>query len=139
MNSTIKTLYLVSFVFGIFAIVLFFVPFFSFLVALAGVIICTYVFFKNDNEYKRKIITPLILNIIALIIAIIYNLAFFKEIKQQFYPYYDPDTNSYYEPYEPYIDTTMDDTDSLMLDENDLNNLDNSMTDTSNGPGNAPM
>lgn len=139
METNFKIYYLLSLVFSIVSLVLFFVPIFSVISAIAGFVFGILALTTNENKYRRKIVIPLIISLISIFVGIVYNAKIYENLKKQTNNYYYPDTSSFSTPYEPSTDTIIPEPDSLMLDKQQLNNLNNSMTDTNNGPGTAPM
>lgn len=138
METNFKVYYLLSLVFSVVSLVLFIVPIFSLISAIAGLVFVILALTTNENKYRKKIIIPLIISLVSIFFGVVYNIKLYENLQNQTNDYYYPDTSSF-SPYEPSIDTIIPESDSLMLDNHQLNNLNNSMTDTNNGPGTAPM
>ena len=152
MSNQIKTLGILSLVFGITSLVLFCIPIFSLVLAATGVIVGTIgvVQASKTNEPKGNVISGMIISILSLLIALAFNgtilfgLWEFKDFIDggDFFDntndaYYDPyDEDLYYDPND--IDTNLTDVDSLLLDNDQINDLDNSNPDFDNGPEGAP-
>lgn len=135
--------------FGIVALIMGILGFFTFCIPIAGAIIAfigvvfgivsiTNAF--NDNENKSLPITGLSISFLAFIIAILFNIGAKKfwnnniDKNNNFNFFND---SNYIENFDD-IDTNDFDLDSALIDNKDFNNLDNSNEDFENGPGNPP-
>lgn len=152
MSNQIKTLGILSLVFGIVSLVLFCIPIFSLLLSFTGLLLGIIGFSQasKTQEPKGTVTSGLIISILAFLIAVVYNATIFGLLGDvnNFFDggdWFNDEPNPYYDPYydDPYydpndIDTNMTDVDSLLLDPAEINNLDNSSNDFDNGPGPAP-
>jgi len=124
---------------GIVALVLFCIPGLPFILSIIGLILGILYFNNNQiRSSKGLAISGIVLNSIALLISGIILGAILKftdniENDEDIFDYF-PD----YDVQDYNLDTNFDDIDSLMLDTATYNNLDNTTTDTLNGPGSAP-
>lgn len=152
MSNQIKTLGILSLVFGIVALVMFCIPIFASILATLGLIFGIIGVSKANktNEPKGTVTSGLIISILSFLIGVAYNgfiLGLFGDFDDLWHDddwfNDDPDAyyedNPYYNPYDPNdIDTNLTDVDSLLLDPDQINDLDNSNSDFDNGPGPAP-
>lgn len=145
MSSTLKTLGTLSLIFGIFSLIAFCIPVFSVFIALVGFIFGVIVIVKTaqSEDSNGKAIAGTITSGIALLIGILVNVFIFSFFNRDnnfnFFNNNNNDTTqNYYIPNYDEVDTNYSDIDSLIIDNAQINNIDNSMSDTSNGPGSAP-
>lgn len=137
--------------FGIVALILGIIGFFTFCIPIVGAIIAfigvifgiistTRAF--NTNENKGLPITGLTISFLAFVLAILFNIGAKKfwnnnnnnNNNNNFNLFND---SNYIENFDD-IDTNSFDLDSALLNNKDFNNIDNSKQDFENGPGNPP-
>lgn len=128
---------------GILSLVLFCIPIISFIIALVAFVLGTIALIKASkaDQSQGKAIAAVIISGIALLIGLVWNVIFISvQTKQDYHNFFKNNSGQIFTfpSYKNNIDTDFSDIDSLLLDTKDLNDLDNSMSDSSNGPGNAP-
>lgn len=144
MSSTLKTFSTLSLIFGIFSLIAFCIPVLSVFIAFVGFVFGVIVIVKTaqSEEANGKAIAGTIISGIALLIGIFVNVFVFNFSNRdnifKFFNKNDTTQNYYFPKINNDVDTNYIDIDSLIMDNDQINNLDNSMTDTSNGPGSAP-
>ncbi len=145
MSSDIKTFSIISLIFGILSLVFFCIPLISFLIALSGFVLGIIALLRASkaDQPQGKAVAGVILSGIALLIGLVWNILVFDISRKANYQNFFKSNNSHIFNFPSYnnnndIDTNFSDIDSLLLDQEDINNLDNSMSDTANSPGNAP-
>lgn len=149
MQTQSKTFAIIALISGILALLIFCIPVVALFLAVIGTIfgIIAVAGSSRTNEPAGLHISSLIISVLALIIAIIYNYYIFN--KSEFKNFnninnnnlnnnYNTPDSSIYDINSDLIDTNFTDFDSAMMDKNQLNNLDNKNTDKSNGPGTPP-
>jgi hypothetical protein len=153
MNVRVNSFGTVSIVLGVVVLFLFCLPIISVFLAAIGLVfgVLSYAEAKKQNESTSKGITGIMLNVLALLLSISVNVYYFENRKDfldgfdnSYDEYWDDnwddsldnyDENNYYDDD---MDTNFSDVDSLMLDENQLNDLNNTIDDPDNGPGTPP-
>jgi amino acid transporter len=143
MNKKKKDLAHISLIFGIISIIIIFFPFINVFLSLTGftlsIVACREAKFYKST--KNKSIISLIINSLALILSILFLYFMFISILHKDKTD-NSDLNNINKPElvlpENKNDSLVNDNDSLLLDSSEINNLDNTVYDTTNGPGNAP-
>ncbi len=140
MSNQVKTLGTISMILGIISLVVFCIPVISLIMAVTGLIlgILGIVNAKKTSDSSSSSIAGTIISALAFLIGIVFNLALFGGIKDGFIDDFNwNNNNNYYDFYDD-TDTNYTDIDSLLLDDDELNNLNPIMDDEDNGPGPAP-
>ncbi len=143
MESQVKTLGIISLIAGILALIIFCVPVVAFLIAAVGLtlgIIGTVNATKN-NLPKSLVLSGLIISAFSFLLGLVWNIFVIGEFgndfdfnNNNFFDSYNQD--QYYDPND--IDTNLNDKDSLLMDPDEIDDLENSNDDFDNGPGPAP-
>ncbi len=154
MSNQTKTFGTLALVFGIVSLVLFCIPLFSVFIATLGVIfgIVAIIGATKENQDKGMSIAGIIISIFGLLIGIGVNVFIFGDLKNKTEDFFNKFSNNFYDDslynddyYSdslfddiPDIDTNLTDVDSLLMNGDEINDLNNSNNDFDNGPGNPP-
>ena len=144
MAGQVKTLGVISLIIGILSLLVFCIPVVALIMAVSGFVlgISGIVSAKKSSESNGLSIAGTVLSGMALLIGIVWNIVvftggrdFFKNDNNNWFD--DNDNYEYYDNYDD-ADTNYWDVDSLMLDEDEIDDLNQNMDDEDNGPGPAP-
>ncbi len=154
MNNKSKTLGILALVFGIISLLFFWVPVLSVVLAFAGLILGIIGIIKASkyDEEKALVIVGTVVSVISFGVGVIFSLFLlkavekFNDFKEDAWfdsEWFDSDffnnqnDDIFYED-EDQIDTNNIDIDSLLMNSEELKNLETTIDDPNNGPGDAP-
>ncbi|MEA3451040.1 MAG: DUF4190 domain-containing protein [Bacteroidota bacterium] len=144
MNDNYRTFGTVSLILGLISIVVFCFPVIPFFIAAVGLVfgIISIVNVSTYDDSNGVAIAGTIISSLALLISLVWNIFLFTNIDKEdaFFDFFNNDTTEVFDfPEYQNADTNFIDIDSLMLNDDEIDDLDNSMSDTMNSPGNAPL
>jgi hypothetical protein len=143
MAGQVKTLGIISLIIGIIALLFFCIPVVSLLMATTGLIlgISAIISAKKSNEPSGLSIAGVVLSGMAFLIGLVFNIIIFTgggngDFFNNGDIWFDDDFENPEHFEQP--DTNYWDVDSLLLNDDEIENLDQNMDDVDNGPGPAP-
>lgn len=126
-------------VLGIIGFIISCTPFLGILFGLVGTILCIIGLVRANkvNARKQLIIAGLVISIIASVLGTTFLLLYYQKLLHNIFEQVDNNRNNdnnFYDQNDKYNNF-----DSLKIDDEDIDNLNKSMNDTTNGPGSAPL